>query len=183
MAADACSIQEPEIPISPRTVFVVMAVHAPNARFLHEQLNSILIQSNPSLKLIVALDGHDTSAETEIRSFRDPRIVVVPSPRPLEVLRAFELGLETALRHSRSEHDLFAFADQDDVWERDKVARLSSELDTTDSTVAFSDAVIVDGSDAVVARSLFLAENRLRNPTLANLLVSNSVSGMAMLLQ
>lgn len=177
---DTKSIGQVE-PASPRTVFVIMAVHDPDFRFLREQIGSIAGQDFSAVVLVVVFDGEDSAAEAEVRSFQNVPVTIVRLPGRLGVLRAFELGLKTALRQSRSENDLFAFADQDDIWITHKLTRLARELDLTLSTAVYSDAQVIDASDTMVIQSLFSAENRLRNPALGELLVSNSASGMTML--
>jgi glycosyltransferase involved in cell wall biosynthesis len=160
-------------------VFVVMAVYRPDLTFLQEQVRSILDQSEANVTLVSVLDGADPAVETALASFADHRVVVIPTSR-LGIVGAFELGLRTALSMSESEGDRFAFADQDDVWESRKLGVLTSALDPPNCDLAFSDARVIDASDALLADSLVLAEERLPRPGLGDLLVANSVSGMTM---
>jgi glycosyltransferase involved in cell wall biosynthesis len=164
-----------------RTVFVVMAIHRPDIGFLRQQIRSILVQEFHSVTLIVVIDGSDPEAEAEVQSLGDSRIVALHSSSHIGILHAFELGLERAVRESRSANDLFAFADQDDIWGAHKLARLASEIDRRQCAMAFSDAAVIDSRNAIVSGSVFESENRLKKPTLGNLIVSNCVSGMSML--
>jgi glycosyltransferase involved in cell wall biosynthesis len=166
-----------------RTIFVILAVYRPRIDFLRDQIDSILTQQYEPLRLVIVVDGSDPVAEAELQSLRDNRILTVCPTVRRGALRAFELGLETAIQESRSPDDCFAFADQDDVWEPHKLTRLMSEIEKTNCMIAFSDAAVIDSANAVIARSIFALEIRLKDPTLGNLLVSNSVSGMSMLLQ
>lgn len=161
------------------SVFVVMAVYHPDLSFLHEQVRSILDQSEVNVTLISVLDGADPAVETALKRFADNRLAVIVTPR-LGIVGAFELGLQTALSMSQSESDRFAFADQDDVWEPHKLRMLTSALNPPNCDLVFSDARVIDASNVALAPSLMAAEERLARPDLGDLMVANSVSGMTM---
>ncbi len=100
------------------------------ARFLPEQLDSILAQTRPPDELVVCDD---------CSSDRTPQILAefaAVAPFPVRVSRnRSQLGwFENFLQASREcSGDLIAFCDQDDVWLPEKLARCEAILDSADS--------------------------------------------------
>lgn len=87
------------------------------ARFIREQLTSVLEQSYANLRVLVSDDG-STDRTTEIvaeMSIEDPRILLLPSMTAGSAAGNFM----SLLRHVTSEYAMFC--DQDDVWYPDKV--------------------------------------------------------------
>jgi glycosyltransferase involved in cell wall biosynthesis len=112
------------------------------ARFLSEQLQSIGLQSRPPDELIVCDDRSSDSTVAVIKSFA----LEVPFPVRLEVnptnlgsTKNFELAI------SRCRGDVIVLSDQDDIWQRDKLAQMERVLLQSPSVGAvFSDADVVD---------------------------------------
>jgi len=115
-------------------VTVLLATHN-GARFLDEQLDTILGQEGVNVR-IVALDDASTDGTPELlaaRAAADDRITVLPAqgrsggaaPNFYRLIRSLDL----------SSAGLVAFADQDDVWLPTKLARHA--------------AMIADGADGV----------------------------------
>jgi len=111
-------------------------------RFLHEQLESIAQQSRRPDELIIGDDGSSDSTVAIIKSFA----LEAPFPVRLEVnpvnlgsTKNFELAI------SRCSGDVIALSDQDDIWQRDKLAQIERVLLQFPSVGAvFSDADVVD---------------------------------------
>lgn len=117
----------PPAPPLPRVV-VLLATHN-GARWLDDQLTSILDQKDVSVR-IVALDdeSRDTTRELLLkRAETDSRLTVLPSAgRAGSAARNFYRLMETA----PIEPDEFvALSDQDDIWELDKLSRHARLLD------------------------------------------------------
>jgi glycosyltransferase involved in cell wall biosynthesis len=112
------------------------------SRFLSEQLQSIASQSRPPDELIVCDDRSSDSTVAIIESFA----LEVTFPVRLEVnptnlgsTKNFELAI------SRCHGDVIVLSDQDDIWQRDKLAQMERVLDRSPSVGAvFSDADVVD---------------------------------------
>lgn len=98
------------------TVDIVLATYN-GARFLAEQIASIRAQSHEDWRLLVCDDGSsdNTCAIVQAESATDARIVLCASDRVGGAARNFLRGLTfTSARY-------IAFADQDDIWDPDKL--------------------------------------------------------------
>lgn len=108
--------------MSRSTVNILMATYN-GARFLREQLASIARQSHTDWRLMVSDDGsNDETMDILTRFAKD-------IAQPVTLLKGPGLGPTSnffhLISHSQpgSVSDLFAFADQDDVWLEDKLCR------------------------------------------------------------
>jgi rhamnosyltransferase len=111
------------------SVCVVMATHN-GAAWLDAQLDSILAQEGVRVKILVSDDGSTdgTLALLKARAAADRRIEVLAhggrfgsaAPNFFHLIRAVRLNPDF----------LYAFADQDDIWNRDKLRRHARILDT-----------------------------------------------------
>ena len=90
-------------------------------RFLGEQLDSILAQSGVEVLLHARDDGSCDGTPDLLRSYAEnwPTLAAAPRGENLGVARSFL----TLLRSAPAEAEFFAFCDQDDIWERDKLQR------------------------------------------------------------
>lgn len=137
--------------------------------FIQEQINSILPQLAVSDELIIS-DDHSTDRTIEIiKSIQDTRIIVTTNP-----LQGIVSNFEHAISMSKGEY-LF-LADQDDVWRKDKVEKLTNALQQFD--VVVSDCAIVDQHMNVICPSFF-EFNRSEHGLLKNL-IRNSYMGCCM---
>ena len=110
--------------------------------FLSEQLESIGSQSRPPDELIICDDRSSDNTVAIIKSFA----LEAPFPVRLEVnptnlgsTKNFELAI------SRCRGDVIALSDQDDIWQKDKLAQMERVLHQSPSVGAvFSDADVVD---------------------------------------
>jgi GT2 family glycosyltransferase len=115
--------------------------------FIEQQIASILSQLASDDELIVSDDGSADTTCSIVKSFDDPRIHLVTNPNPGSPVRNFE----HALRHARGR--LIFLADQDDVWEQNKIAVQAGLLDRFDLVV--SDCCLIDATGALLADSFF----------------------------
>ena len=112
------------------------------SRFLFEQLRSIASQSRLPEEVIICDDRSSDNTVTIIKNFA----LEVPFPVRFEVnptnlgsTKNFELAI------SRCHGDVIALSDQDDIWQRDKLAQMERVLLQSPSLGAvFSDADVVD---------------------------------------
>jgi len=126
MPAAPILVVMPPAPSLPRVV-VLLATHN-GARWLDEQLDSILDQKDVAVR-VIALDDGSTDTTLDLlrqRAQANPRLTVLPSAgRAGSAARNFYRLLETA----PIEPDEFvALADQDDIWELDKLSRHAALL-------------------------------------------------------
>lgn len=95
------------------------------AAYLHEFLESLTHQTLKDFVLYVR-DDHSTDSTLEIVDlFTDKlNIQIVPSVERLGAAKSFFQLIQNA----EASHDVFMFADQDDYWYEDKVARAAAAL-------------------------------------------------------
>ena len=114
------------------------------ARYLRQQLASILDQSQRPDQIVVCDDGSQDGSVDIVHNVLaaagvDFRLVV--NPTRLGTSGNYEQALRLC------EHEIVAFADQDDVWHADKLARLGMALLSAPAVSAvFSDARAIDAA-------------------------------------
>jgi glycosyltransferase involved in cell wall biosynthesis len=171
-------IAEPCAPASPAApeVAICMATYDPPTELLARQLDSIRAQTHEDWICVISDDcsDPDTFAAIEAAVAGDPRFVLSRSPRRLGFYRNFERALSLAPAAAR----YVALADQDDVWNPDKLATLVAGIG--DARLIYSDARIV-GSDGQVLAATYWGLRRNNHADMLSLLVTNSVTGAAAL--
>lgn len=132
------------------------------ARFIREQLDSILSQLGPDDEVIVSDDGSTDGTIEIVEGYDDPRIRLLRFQRDKTGFRVPELvgaNFENALKYAKGE---FIFlSDQDDIWLPDKVTIMCRALQT--STVAVSNAWLMPDGDRNGCRLLYRDRIPLRN--------------------
>lgn len=128
-------------------VSVVMAVYN-GARFLPEQLSSLLADLHPDDELIVIDDASPDHSGTIIRAAGDARIKLLHTDLNLGVRLSFERGLR------RARHDIVFLCDQDDIWVAGKRdAYVATFCADAHILVVLSDAQVIDSSGRVTEQS------------------------------
>lgn len=141
------------------------------ARYIGEQLASILKQLSAEDEVVVSDDGSTDGTIDIVRSLNDRRIRIVDGPRR----HSPTLNFERALRNAKGEYVFLA--DQDDVWLEGKVRRCVEELQKCDCVV--SDARVTDSCLNTTSESLFKLMH-VRRGRLSNLLWRNGYTGCCM---
>ena len=121
------------------------------ARYLREQLDSILHQLNIHDELIISDDCSTDETVNLIRSYNDPRIRLVENSKPEGIPRNFEKSL------TLSRGQFIFLADQDDVWLPQKIDVMCNALKHLDLVV--SDCLLVDHSLRHKSASFFSINN------------------------
>jgi glycosyltransferase involved in cell wall biosynthesis len=122
-------------------------------RFLRQQLESITQQTQTPDELVVCDDGSTDSTPAIIQQFATDASFPVklnPNPTRLGVTKNFEraIGLCSG--------DMIVLADQDDVWQPEKLARLHRTLNTIPQVgAAFSNANLIDGAGQPLGTTLW----------------------------
>jgi len=130
------------------------------ARFIEEQLQSILGQSSRPQQIVISDDASTDGTLDVVASVvnadavgapTDPvDVTILRNAKPLGVARNFEKAIRA------STGDLIALSDQDDVWHPDRLSRAAEEFGLRlDLDLIFSDARLVDANGASLERSLF----------------------------
>lgn len=115
-------------------------------KYIREQVYSILSQLDFNDELIVSDDGSTDSTLQVLADFNDPRIKVFDGPK-----RGLTYNFENAIRQASG--DYLFLSDQDDVWEDNKIERMTEVLQEADLVV--SDAWICDEKAISTGRSLY----------------------------
>lgn len=177
-------------------IAIIMATYN-GAAYLWEQLESIRVNSERGWRLYLFDDGSDDAtvriAEEYVK--RDPeRFHLCRNPRNLGSARNFYCGVRQVAEEAPA--DYYMFADQDDIWDRDKIAvtlRKMKELERTAAENApatapapvavFTDARLADAEGKEFAPSFFAA-SRLDSGKrdLAHLLMENKLPGCTMMI-
>jgi glycosyltransferase involved in cell wall biosynthesis len=153
-----------------------MATYEPDIDLFRLQLESLRNQTDERWICVIS---DDCTASDRFRKMRevvedDPRFELSRSGKRLGPYRNFERALEMA----PSDAELLAFADQDDRWYPDKLARTREALGS--ARLVYSDQRLIDSQGRVLRGSLW--HGRRNNYTnMASMLVANTIPGAAML--
>ena len=128
-------------------------------KYLEEQIDSILNQCSCNTTIFVHDDGSIDSTNEILCKYQkeNPERFMVIEGRSTGSSKAnFMFIIERALHY---DIDYFFFADQDDVWESDKVEIMMNEMHNAERDgkpcVVFSDMKVVDENLQVIAPSFF----------------------------
>jgi glycosyltransferase involved in cell wall biosynthesis len=114
------------------------------ARYLHQQLRSILDQDRRPEQIVLCDDGSEDGSVELAHAVLDGagvKFQIVVNPTRLGPSANYEQALRLC------EHEIVAFSDQDDIWHSDKLARLEAALVQAPAVSAvFSDARAIDAS-------------------------------------
>lgn len=125
------------------------------AMWIRRQLESILLQVGVDLVVVVRDDGSGDGTVQEIKRFQGDRRVqlCVGCPPTGSAAQNF---LALIRDNSADEFEFVAFADQDDTWHRDKLARGCHMLSDSPLAAGYSSATVAiwpDGRTAVLTQS------------------------------
>lgn len=131
------------------------------ARFLREQLDSIAAQTLLPCEIVACDDASTDGTIAVINAFAADSSIPVrlhQNEQTLGVTRNFDQAIGLC------KGEFVALADQDDIWQPHKLARLYDALQTTpDTSYAFSDARLIDetgrdsGGKSLLSRRFILA--------------------------
>lgn len=141
------------------TVSVALCTHN-GARFIAEQVASILGQTVPVTQLVISDDASsDDTVDIALNTIERarlggarfvPSVVVLRNPVALGVTANFEQAIRATVG------DFIALCDQDDRWHVDRVeAALAVFSSRPEITLVHSDAVLIDGDGAPMGHTLF----------------------------
>lgn len=160
-------------------IAILMAVWK-DARFLGEQFSSIRNQDHENIEIWVSRDCDEeymTDVLDEQRArFGAERFFVLAGPG-----KGCGNNFLNLILNPDIQADYFAYSDQDDIWERDKLSRAVTELELVPPTIPAvygSRTRIVDMQGAHMGLFPFHG----REPGFANALVQNIASGHTMVM-
>ncbi len=146
------------------------------ARFLKEQLDSIVRQTYSNLEIVIVDDASsdDTFAILEAYQAQDVRIRLLRNRYNIGFLRSFERAL------SACTGDFIALADQDDIWLEHKLESLYQDIG--DNLLIYSGVSLIDAQGAKL-EGIFPALNRLQGACSLSLVMGNCIIGHACLIR
>ena len=154
------------------SVSICMATHN-GARFISDQLRSILIQLKEDDELIITDDASIDDTVKIICDFKDNRIRLLASKIFNNPVKNFEYGL------THCQRDIIFLADQDDVWHPDKIKLMTEAM--ADSDLVVCDCRIVDERLNTIEPSFF--ELKRSSKSLVNNFYKSSFVGCCIALR
>ncbi|TEW55749.1 glycosyltransferase family 2 protein [Psychromonas sp. RZ22] len=141
-------------------------------RYLKEQIQSILNQTYHNIELIISDDHSCDGTQDLISKFvnSDTRVsLIVNNDR-----RGFVNNFENAISHCSGE--FIALADQDDIWELDKIDKLVRGIGAF--SLIHSDASLINMSGNCIFNSYTLtAKKNILNLDVVDVILNNPVTG------
>lgn len=116
-------------------------------QYLYRQLRSILDQLGSNDELIICDDASKDSSVHIIISLNDPRIKIIRNAVNMGHVASFK----EALSHA-SGHYIF-LSDQDDIWIKDRVARMITFLEQNSYDLVVTDFRIIDANSCEIGFS------------------------------
>ena len=146
--------------------------------YLRQQLDSIVGQTHTSWSLWVSDDGSDHSTHTILGEYQarlgGSRLVVLGGPA-----QGFAANFLSLACNAKICADYYAYADQDDIWEPDKLAQALRWLEGTPTKMAALYCARTRKVDAD-NQEIGFSEKWTRLPSFANALVQSIASGNTM---
>mgnify|MGYP001033150589 FL=1 len=164
-------------------VSILLSVYKPNEKWLIEQLISLNEQSYENLELIVYDDCPEYPVDEELFTSNITNF-------SFKIIRGTEnkgsnIAFEELTKIGDGEY--FAYCDQDDVWEKDKIELMVGKFNDKGVTLVCSDLSIIDENSKKTADSITQIRKRhvfKSGYNLAkDLLISNFVTGCAMMVR
>lgn len=150
-------------------------------KYINEQIDSILKNFDRidgyECRLLVSDDASTDGTRSIINEIQDKRVYLLDGNRKGGV----KLNFGFLINHTDA--DYVFFSDQDDVWLPNKIELFVQEFEAADSNIPLlihSDLQVVDQNLNTISNSMFSSQNIYAEPTLGQLLVSNSVTGCVM---
>jgi glycosyltransferase involved in cell wall biosynthesis len=121
-------------------------------QFLYEQLESISAQTHKNWRLYVSDDGDCHESLEILDNFKqrlgDDRLIILSGPR-----RGFALNFISLACNESIKSDYYAFCDQDDIWNSDKLERsimFLSPIKNSIPSLYCSRTTIVDENNKII---------------------------------
>lgn len=141
------------------------------AKYIREQVMSILPQLGKDDEIIISDDGSTDGTLETIQSFNDKRIKVLHHAK-IEYRHTYLINFrkvadnfENALSHAKG--DIIFLSDQDDIWKEDKVAKMIKALENYD--IVECNCGTIDENDNLLAEK-FRSKRPFSNSILGNLI-------------
>lgn len=172
---DAVSNSTTHLPSSCNDHVAILMATYQGEQYLAEQLESLAAQTHDNWTLWVSDDGSTDATRAILDRYRrvwgDHRLQWRDGPR-----RGFAANFMSLVCDISIRADYFAYADQDDVWFSDKLARAVEAMAGTGPALYCSRTLLVDADGQVIG----LSPGLKRPASFANALTQNIASGNTM---
>lgn len=162
---------------------IVLATYNCDRAHFATQINSIQQQDFPRWRCLITDDG----SKPEIQQYMaeliadDPRFELHVQPQNLGSYHNFESGINFFCQDEAITH--IAFADQDDVWQPQKLTHLLRAMTRSGALLAHSDLSLIDDQGHTLHPSVWQYEQRYPEQLDAKLLLlRNTVTGCSMMI-
>jgi glycosyltransferase involved in cell wall biosynthesis len=182
--AEFCQVI-PLVPLHPRPILdmappkvAVLMCTMQGQQFLAEQLNSIATQTYPTWEIWASDDGSDDHTRSILKYYREhwgeDRMSIHAGPAEGSTANFLSLTCRADINT-----EFFAYSDQDDVWEADKLERAVKWLQTVPRHIP---ALYGSRTQLVDERNQYIGYSPLftRSPSFGNALVQNVAGGNTM---
>lgn len=150
------------------------------AKYLKNQILSLIDQKNIDTKIIVRDDGSSDDTKKQLEEYDN--IKILASSNNLGIKKSFTALLKYTLEHTTE--DYFMFCDQDDVWKKDKAKKTFDKMQELEKMhpntpiLIHTDLHVTNENLNIIDNSFWNYEyiNPKRN-SLGNLLMQNTVTG------
>ena len=118
-------------------------------KYLKHQIDSILSQTYKNFNLIISDDASTDSTQEILKEYekKDKRVKIYIQEKNLGIINNFEFLL------GKVENNLFMFADQDDIWDVDKVEISRDKLEAEQADLVYTDLKVVDENLKEISKS------------------------------
>ncbi|MDU4478968.1 MAG: glycosyltransferase [Clostridium sp.] len=164
-------------------VSILLAVYKPNESWFIEQLISLNNQNYSNLKLYIYDDCPECPVNEELfkKYITKFKYTLIRGEKNKGSNKAFEELTKIA------EGDYFAYCDQDDIWEENKICVLVEKFKDEDIKLVVCDLSIINENGEITAKSIRDVRKRIiykRGYNLAeSILTSNFITGCAMMVR
>ena len=122
-------------------ISVAIAVYN-GAKYIKEQLDSILNQSYPIHEVIIIDDKSTDNSIDIIQAYNSQNIKLTSHKKNLGLVKTFEEAIK------KTTGDIIFLSDQDDIWNENKVEVFVEAFEETNALICFSDADIIGRSES-----------------------------------
>lgn len=165
-------------------IYIMMATYN-GERYIREQIDSILLQNYSEWRLWINDDGSTDGTLTILQEYKEKY------PLKIELLQSKHKnrgakGNFAYIYKNVPPAEYYAFCDQDDVWDKDKIHKLLNRISQEDQkfpTLVYHDVQVVDKDKMVISPSFFkyTGLNINHERRLQQLLLYNCVPGCTMM--
>ncbi len=131
-----------------RKVLVMLSTYN-GEKFVKEQIDSILSQKDVEVTLNIRDDGSTDNTRIELRRYKDEANVNIEYGQNI----GFRKSFWHLLYNANDDFDFYAFADQDDIWNEDKILNGIKALEAVEKDIC---ALYATGMDVVDENLCFI---------------------------